>query len=114
MGTFSSWSYTSKLTFWPVTTDKYGQNVAGAPYTLNGTHQVGGPAFRRNDQIEFVPTSTYYCEGTADQQPQRQWYVAVGEFTGSPPEDAELIERVQAHDNTQFEAGSLIDFVILT
>lgn len=114
MGQYSSWSYTSTLTFWPVTTDKYGQDVAGQPYSLRGTHTVGGPAIRSGTQIEFVPNSTYYCEGEASQQPQRQWYVAVGEFTGTPPDDAEIIEKVQAYDVSQFESGSLVDFVVMT
>ena len=110
MGSISSWSYTSKLTFWPVALDEFAQPETGTPYTLNGTWTVGGPAQRDPDGIEFVPNTTFWFEGTLSQQPKRQWYIAVGEHTGAPPAEAELIRVITAYDISQFESGSLTDY----
>ena len=114
MGSMSSWSYTSRLTFWPVTLDEFAQPVVGTPYTLDGTWKIGGRAQRDPDGIEFVPNATFWFEGTEAQKPLIQWYVAVGEHTGDPTDDAELIRKPAAYDVSQFEDGSLVDYVVFT
>lgn len=114
MGNFSSWSYTSKITFWPVTLDQFSQPQTGEPYTVNGTWTVGGKAQRDPDGVEFVPGATIYFESTDAQAPKIQWQVAAGEHTGNPPQEAELVRQVRAYDVSQFEGGSLVDRVVFT
>ncbi len=112
MGSFSSWSYTSTLTIWPVTLDEFSQPLVGEPYSVRGTWVRGGPAMRDDDGIEFVPAGRFWFE--SDRSPSRQWYITDGEFTGNPPDGAELIRVVTAYDISQFEAGSLTDYMAAT
>lgn len=102
------------MTFWPVTLDEFAQPMVGNPYTLNGTWVVGGPAQRDDDGIEFIPRARFWFEGTRLQEPKRQWYIAVGEHTGNPPDSAELIRTITAYDISQFESGSLTDYAAAT
>ncbi len=114
MGRFSAWSYTSRLTIWPVTFDAFGQPVTGTPYHVNGTFQTGGTAARDDDNIEFIPNATFWFELDAGQPvPQRQWYIVVGEHDNDRPASAEPIRVVQTYDISQFEAGSLPDYKVL-
>ena len=115
MGEFSSWSYTSRLTIWPVTVDEFNQPSFGTPYSVNGTFMTGGSAARDDDNIEFVPKATFWFElGSGQTVPVRQWYIATGEHTGSPTDDAEPIRVIQEFDISQFEARSLTDYKVLT
>lgn len=112
MGAFSSFSYTSTLTLWPVTLDDMSQPEKGEPFTVRGTWRQGGPAIRNADSIEFQPNATFWFEST--RKPERQWYILEGEHTGNPPEGAELIEHVTGYDVSLFESGSLTDYMVVT
>ena len=111
MGRFSTWSYTSTLTIWPVTTDAFNQPAPGEPYQLRGTWKTGGRAQRDDDNIEFIPSATFWFEiGEGVTVPVRQWLIAEGNHTGEPPDTAEPIRKIEAFDNSQFEAGSATDY----
>ena len=114
MGSFSSWSYAQRVTLWPVTTDEFSQPVTGTPFTVNGSFKGGGRASRDDQGNEFIPNATFWYEGTDEQAPKIQWYVALGEHTGSPPATAELIRRVIPYEVELFQAGSLRDYQVMT
>lgn len=114
MGSFSSWSYSQRLTLWPVTTDDLSQPVTGTPYTVNGSFRGGGRASRDDAGNEFIPSATFWFEGTDAQAPYIQWYIARGEHTGNPPDDAELIRQVVPYEIELFQAGSLRDYEVRT
>ena len=114
MGTFSSFSYAQKLTIWSVTTDQYSQPQVGAPFSVNGSFKGGGSASRDDAGNEFIPNTTFWYEGTEDQAPDIQWYIARGEYAGQPPADAELIRRVVPYEIELFQAGSLRDYMVMT
>ena len=115
MSTFSSWSYTSDITIWPVTLDEYAQPQVGTSYVIKGTWLVGGPAQRDDDGIEFVPMETFWFESTDEAAPKRQWYIAKGNHQGTPSSaSAELIRRVAAYDDTTFGADGPPDRVAYT
>ena len=114
MGSFSSWSYSQKLTIWSVTTDQFSQPVVGVPFTVNGSYRGGGRASRDDAGNEFIPNATFWYEGTDAQAPGIQWYIARGEHTGSPPAEAELIRRVIPYEIELFQAGSLRDYEVVT
>lgn len=114
MGNFSAWSYSQRLTIWPVTTNEYSEPVVGTPYTVNGSYREGGQASRDDEGNEFLPRATYWFEGTGDQKPGIQWYIVRGELSGDPPTGAELIRRVIEHDVTLFQSGSLADYEVHT
>ncbi len=115
MGSFSAWSYSSRLTIWPITYDQFAQPQAGEPYRVNGSFQAGGTAARDDDNIEFIPNATFWFElGAGQPAPQRQWHIAVGEHDSDRPTSAEPIRVVQTYDISQFEAGSLPDYKVMT
>lgn len=105
----SSWSYTSDLTFWPVTYDEFTQPTFGAPQTVKGTWKAGGDTQTTDDGEEFVPQSTFWTTGI---DPARGWKVAKGAIVGSPPASAEIIRRVGAYDDSMF--GEATDVVVYT
>lgn len=115
MGSFSSWSYTSRLTIWPVTFDEYNQIITGDAYSVDGAWIGGGDAVRGDDDIEFIPKATFFFELGDDQPtPERQWYIDRGEHTGERTDDAEPIKIIYEYDISQFEKGSLRDFKAIT
>lgn len=114
MTSFSSWSYTNALTIWPVTVTKYSETVVGVPYTLQGSWISDGRVLRGDDATEFVSRSRFFFEATADQVPRRQWLIAVGEYTGEPPETAERIRMVTVYDNTTFGQDEPPDYIVAT
>lgn len=99
---------------WPTTTDEFSQPVIGTPFTVNGSYKGGGKASRDDAGNEFIPNATFWFEATDAQKPGIQWYIALGEHTGSPPADAELIRRVVPYEIELFQAGSLRDFMVMT
>ncbi len=114
MTSFSSWSYTTTLTIWPITVNKYSEAIVGDPYTLLGSWISDGRVLRGDDATEFVSKSRFFFEATPDQAPRKQWLIAVGEFTGEPPETAEKIRMVTSYDNTTFGTDEPPDYMAAT
>lgn len=114
MSSFSAWSYTSDLTFWPVTFDKFSQPVAGAPVVIKGTWVEGGRAAQDDAGVEFMPQCRYYFESTPAAAPRRTWRVLRGIHVGAPPVEAETIRTVRSFDDTTFGDDSPPDYEVLT
>ncbi len=114
MGTFSSSLYGQRITLWPTTTDEFHQPQVGTPFSVNGSFRGGGRASRDDAGNEFVPNATFWYEGTDDQAPGVQWYVARGEHAGNPPPSAELVRVAISYEIELFQAGSLRDYEVRT
>lgn len=113
MGTFSSFSYSNRITMWTVTgTDDYNQKTFSTPMVVDGTFKNGSFAARDSVGNEFVPSMVFYFESSTEPQPQ--WYIALGEHTGNPPASAELIRRVDPFDTTLFQNNSTTDYRVMT
>lgn len=115
MSSFSRWSYTADLTFWPVTYDKSGQPTTGTPQVFKGSWKQGGNSATDVDGVEFVPRSTYWLESEPASVPQRQWRVLPGVYVGAAPPEAEIVRLVRSYDDTTFGSNDgPPDYEILT
>ena len=94
--TFSTWSYTSALTVWPVTNDAYGQPTFGPPQRFKGTFGQTSESKIDEQGVEFVPASVYWTRYAV----QKGWYIARGTHIGNPPPDAEIIRKIVQHDSS--------------
>lgn len=113
MSDFSSWAYTSKVTFWPVTRDEWDQITFGSPVTFDCDWSQGGKLTRDDTGQEFVPQSTVWIDAAPSNAPRRGWRMMVGEHTGSPAATAETVRAVHSWNPETFSEG-LADFAIMT
>lgn len=107
MGTFSSWSYTAKVTVWEPTLDAYGQPSAYARTTYNCSFRAGGD-LRLDDRGEqFVPRTTLFLEAEVGSQPKVGSFIQLADSQeASPPEGAEVVRIVTRHDPSLFGEGT--------
>lgn len=113
MSAFSSWSYTSDVTFWAVTVDAYAQPSYGTPVVMKCDWAKGGRATEDATGVQFVPASVICLESDPDDAPELKWKCAIGSFAGSPPSNAETVRRVDTFNVDTFNDG-LPDYKIYT
>ena len=107
--TFSTWSYTTDLTAWPVTYDAYGQPVYGNPVSFKGTFGQSSDTKLDDAKEEFVPNSTYWTRYPVI----TGWVIAVGTFTGNPPAEAEKIRKIERFDSSM-HGDTGVDMAVYT
>lgn len=104
MTSFTRWALTSRLTFWSVAVDEWGQRTYTHALELAGTYQDGGRLQRDDSGEEFVPAGTFLYElaPAAPVAPAVGWLVAVGTYPPAdpPPPVARPIRRVAGADVT--------------
>lgn len=114
MGTFSSWSYTAKATFWTPTYDEYNQPGSWSRATFDCSYKAGGTLALDDQQERFIPKTTIFLEAEDADVPEVGSRVVLGASeASSPPDTAEVVRVVTAHDPTLFDEGTP-DRVLMT
>lgn len=114
MGTFSSWSYTAKATFWTPTSDEFGQPSGWTRAVFDCSYKAGGNLSSDDQRERFIPNTTIFLEAEDGAVPSIGSYVIIGESSASePPDDAEVVRVVMKHDPSLFDEGTP-DRVLLT
>lgn len=112
MSEFSSWAYTAKVTFWPVTRDEWGQIIYGAAVTFDCDWSQGGKMTRDDTGQEFMPQSTVWLDALPSDAPKRGWRMMLGEHA-TPDATAETVRAVRSWNADTFNEG-LSDYAIMT
>lgn len=114
MGTFSSWSYTAKATFWTPTYDEFNQPGDWTRTVFNCSYKAGGNLSLDDQQERFIPKTTIFLEAEDGDVPLVGSRVILGESPATnPPASAEVVRVVTAHDPTLFDEGTP-DRVLMT
>ena len=114
MGTFSSWSYTAKATFWTPTYDEYNQPGNWSRATFDCSYKAGGNLSLDDQQERFKPNTTIFLEADDASVPAVGSRVVIGTSSAAePPDSAEVVRVVQKHDPSLFDEGTP-DRVLMT